>query len=57
MVPEKLKEIIYKFIIVFYCSIVTIGKNTKKSKKYYSLGTGIQKCMGKNLGGHIHLVF
>ena len=38
--------------------MVTIGKNAKKTvKKYSSLGAAIQKCMGKNLGDHIHLVF
>ena len=65
MVQEKLKRNIksiksISFIIVFYCSMVTFGKNTKKKKnstKYSSLGTAIQKCMGKNLGDHIHLVF
>ena len=65
MVQEKLKRNIksISFIIVFSCSMVTVGKNTKKtkqkknSKKYSSLGTPIQKCMWKNLGDHIHLVF
>ena len=65
MVQEKLKRNIksISFIIVFSCSMVTVGKNTKKtkqkknSKKYSSLGTSIQKCMRKNLGAHIHLVF
>ena len=59
MVQEKLKKNIksISLIILFYCSIVIIGKNTKNSKKYSSLGTAIQRCMGKNLGDHIHLVF
>ena len=59
MVQEKLKKKkSISFIIVFYCSMVTIGKNAKKTvKKYSSLGAAIQKCMGKNLGDHIHLVF
>ena len=45
------------FIIAFCCSTVMIGKNTKNSKKYASLGTAIEKSMGKSLGDHIHLVF
>ena len=61
MFQEKLKRNIkpqYKsFIILFYCSIVITGKNTKNSKKYSSLGTATQKCLGKNLVDQIHLVF
>ena len=45
------------FILTFYCLTVIIGTNTKNSKKYASLVTATQKCMGKNLGDHIHLVF
>ena len=38
------------FIVVFYCSTVIVGKNTKRNKKVQNiapLGTTIQICMVK----------
>ena len=54
---DKRHSRLLSFVIIFYCSTVIIGKNTKNSKKYASLGTAIKTCMGKNFGDHIHLVF
>ena len=54
---DKRYTYLLSFIIVFYCSTVAIGKNTKNSKKYGSLEEAIPKCMEKNLGDHVHLVF
>ena len=42
------------FIIVFYCSMVIIGKHTKKTA---SLGTSHKKLFWKNFEDHIHQVF
>ena len=49
MVQEKLKKKkSISFIIVFYCSMVTIGKNAKKnSKKIFFFGSSHTKVYGK----------
>ena len=38
---KKSVKLQYRFMIVFHCSTVLIGKNTKNSKQYASLETAI----------------